>query len=139
MRLPYQQKAESIRRDMVKVFPQLEPFNIDYAWYGNCGFTFDRFPHIGRHQGLTFAMGYCGHGVAMATYLGKKAANLVTGRGDGGVFANNSFFTIPFYRGRPWFTPLAHAYFKIQDRTSLSFDYGTDLLNLYFRLYDRLL
>jgi hypothetical protein len=45
---------------------------------------------------------------------------------------------VPFmFRGNPWFSPLAHFYFAVQDRTQLEFPGGASLLNLYFKLYDR--
>jgi glycine/D-amino acid oxidase-like deaminating enzyme len=130
MRASHAEKAESLRSEMVEVFPQLAGFKIEYAWFGNCGFTFDRFPHIGQHDGVYHAMGYCGHGVAMATYLGEQMAALITGKGGDTTFAENSFFTVPFYRGNPWFSPLAHFYFAVQDRTQLELPGGATLLNL---------
>ena len=49
----------------------LKGVRIEYAWKGNVAFTFDLLPHLGRHHnGMHYAMGFCGHGVAMASYLG---------------------------------------------------------------------
>ena len=57
--------------------PQLAPYRIEYAWGGNVGFTFDRMPHMGRTKdGVMYAVGCCGTGVALMTYLG-------TGPGSG--------------------------------------------------------
>ena len=57
---------------MLGVFPQLKAYHIDYAWSGRVGFTFDRLPHLGCRDGVFYAAGYCGHGVALATYFGEK-------------------------------------------------------------------
>jgi glycine/D-amino acid oxidase-like deaminating enzyme len=54
-------------RGMMKVHPQLRGMKVARAWGGQLGFTFDRMPHIGRIDGITFAMGYSGTGVAMST------------------------------------------------------------------------
>jgi glycine/D-amino acid oxidase-like deaminating enzyme len=110
------QNARIMYRDMVSVFPQLAQYRVTHAWSGKVGFTWDRFPHIGQRDGLFYAMGYCGHGVAMATYLGQKVAEMMLGTDDGTAFAANRFPAIPFYNGTPWFLPLAHRYFKTLDR-----------------------
>ena len=52
---------------------------IDYAWSGNVAFTRDQMPHAGRLHGAFYAGGYCGHGVAMATYLGALIARRMAG------------------------------------------------------------
>lgn len=105
-------------RDMLRVYPQLKGIGIDYAWSGKVGFTLDRSPHMGRKNGIYYALGYCGHGVALATYLGTKLAQLVQGRGANTAFADVPFRAIPFYRGNAWFRPLLYAYFSMLDRMS---------------------
>lgn len=110
------QNARIMHQDMVSVFPQLAKYRVEYAWSGKVGFTRDCFPHIGQQDGIFYAMGYCGHGVAMATYLGGKVAEMMLGTSDGSAFAANRFPAIPFYYGTPWFLPLAHFYFKTLDR-----------------------
>jgi len=56
---------------MIEVFPQLRDAQVEYAWGGTLGFAFDLMPHAGEIDGVFYAIGYAGHGVAMATYLGK--------------------------------------------------------------------
>ena len=112
------EKAKDVRRDMLQVYPQLEPFRIDYAWYGNVCFTPDYFPIIGQHEGISYAMGYCGHGVAMATYFGTKLADLILGKGLETVFAERIARPIPLYRGNPWFLPMIHRWFRFLDYIS---------------------
>src|SRR5262249_2128778 len=67
-----QQSAEILRGDMIKVFPQLKDVRIEFAWGGTLDFCFDTMPHAGQTNGMHYALGYAGHGVAMATYLGSK-------------------------------------------------------------------
>ena len=80
------------------------------------GFTLDRFPHIGRKGDIYYALGYCGHGVALATYLGEKLAEMILGNGINTAFAYRNFTAPPFYTGNPWFTPLLNCYFSMLDR-----------------------
>src|ERR1041385_3203487 len=66
--------AAILRKGMVKVFPRLKDTKIEYAWGGALDFCFDTMPHCGQINGIHFALGYAGHGVAMATYLVEKMA-----------------------------------------------------------------
>jgi glycine/D-amino acid oxidase-like deaminating enzyme len=112
------QSAEILRRDMVRVFPELTFTPVAYAWGGTLGFTFDLYPHAGRMDGMWYAMGYAGHGVAMATYLGQQIADCILGRGGHNPFEGMRFPTAPLYRGNPWFLPLAAAWYRFLDLIS---------------------
>jgi glycine/D-amino acid oxidase-like deaminating enzyme len=109
--------AEILRRGMIEVFPQLRETKVEFVWGGTLDFCFDIMPHAGQMDGVYFALGYAGHGVAMATYLGLKMAELIAeGKTD------NPFAEIPFpgaplglYNGEPWFLPFAGAYYKVLD------------------------
>lgn len=109
--------AEILRRGMIGVYPQLRDAKVEYAWGGTLDFCFDTMPHAGRMDGMYFAMGYAGHGVAMATYLGAKIAEQISGSSDENPFANVPFPGAPLglYNGRPWFLPFAGAYYKFLD------------------------
>ncbi len=109
-------KARDMRKDMLRVYPQLEKYAIEYTWFGKVCFTVDRFPIIGERDGIYYAMGYCGHGVAMATYFGFKLSDMILGKGLDTAFADKKFIPIPFYWGKPWFLPIAHNYFKFMDK-----------------------
>ena len=113
---PTRHKAAAMRAEMLKVYPQLENVALEYCWFGKVCFTVDRFPIIGQRHGITYAMGYCGHGVAMASYFGHKLAEAVLGKGLNTVFADKKSIPIPFYNGKPWFLPVAHYYFRLRDR-----------------------
>jgi glycine/D-amino acid oxidase-like deaminating enzyme len=100
---------------MVRVHPQLEGLRVERAWGGQVGFTFDRMPHIGRVNGLTYAVGYCGSGVAMSTYFGQLAADWIAGA-ELPEHWQLPFPTIPLYRERPWFLRPAGWYYGLLDR-----------------------
>ena len=112
--------AEILRRGMIEVYPQLRDAKIDYVWGGTLDFAFDMMPHAGQIDGVYYALGYAGHGVAMATYQGQKMAQLIAGDKP-----ENPFLGIPFpgaplglYNGKPWFLPFAGMWYKILDRVS---------------------
>lgn len=105
-----------LRREMVEIFPDLGSTRIDYAWGGTLGFTLDQMPHAGRRDGIAYAVGYCGHGVACASWLGDRVGKALAGQADWPELANAAFPLIPFNWGRPWFLPLAGAYYGLKDR-----------------------
>jgi glycine/D-amino acid oxidase-like deaminating enzyme len=112
--------AEILRRGMIDVYPQLRDTKVEYVWGGTLDFCFDIMPHAGQVDDIYFALGYAGHGVAMATYQGQKMAEWIAeGKTD------NPFAEIPFpgaplglYTGKPWFLPFAGAYYKVLDWVS---------------------
>jgi glycine/D-amino acid oxidase-like deaminating enzyme len=112
--------AEILRREMIEVFPQLRDSKIEYAWGGTLDFCFDTMPHAGEFEGLHYALGYAGHGVAMATYLGQKMAEKICGDQVDIPYASIPFPGAPLglYNGKPWFLPFAGAYYKVLDWVS---------------------
>ena len=112
--------AEILRRGMIDVYPQLSDAKLDYVWGGTLDFAFDIMPHAGQLDGMYYAVGYAGHGVAMATFQGQKIAELMAGDKP-----ENPFVGIPFpgaplglYNGKPWFLPFAGAWYKFLDWVS---------------------
>jgi len=112
-----QRSAEILRRGMVEVYPQLRDAAVEYVWGGTLDFCFDTMPHAGQLDGLYYSVGYAGHGVAMATYLGDKIAQKILGGPDENPYAGIPFPGAPLglYNGRPWFLPIAGAYYKVLD------------------------
>jgi glycine/D-amino acid oxidase-like deaminating enzyme len=107
--------AAILRTGMAAIFPELGSARIDYAWGGNVAFTRDQMPHAGKLDGLFYAGGYCGHGVAMATYLGEQIARRIAGETIDHPLFDDRFPAIPLYSGNPWFLPLVGAYYRVQD------------------------
>ena len=105
---------------MIGVYPQLRDAKVEYVWGGTLDFAFDIMPHAGQLDGVYFAVGYAGHGVAMATYQGQKMAEWIAGGKP-----ENPFVGIPFpgaplglYNGKPWFLPFAGVWYKFLDWVS---------------------
>jgi glycine/D-amino acid oxidase-like deaminating enzyme len=72
-------------------------------------------PHAGLMDGLFYAGGYCGHGIAMATHLGSLIARRMGGERFDHPLFDDHFAPIPLYYGRPWFLPLAGLYYRFRD------------------------
>jgi glycine/D-amino acid oxidase-like deaminating enzyme len=111
------QSANILRNGMLGVYPGLRDAAIEYVWGGTLDFTFDMLPHAGQIDGIYYAIGYAGHGVAMATYLGMKMAATIAGGPDENPFAGIPFPRAPFglYNGTPWFLPFGGAWYKFLD------------------------
>ena len=110
------QCGNSASRDGRSLSP-VERREVDYAWGGTLDFCFDTMPHAGRLDGMYYAVGYAGHGVAMATYLGAKIAQKICGAA---TRSPTRRFPSPERRSdsttdRPWFLPFAGAYYKVLD------------------------
>lgn len=112
------QSAGYLRQAIERVFPQLGNIPLTHTWSGRLGLTFDLLPHIGRIDGVYYALGYSGHGVSIATYLGHEVAQLIAGRLARSPFAEIPHPTRFFYHRQPWFLPLAAAYYQFLDRVS---------------------
>lgn len=112
------QSGEILRREMIQVYPQLKDVKVEYVWGGTLDFAFDQMTHLGEEDGIYYSLGYAGHGVAMATYLGATVAEaMVKGNIKQHPFAKFSFPDAPLglYNGNPWFLPFAGLYYKILD------------------------
>jgi glycine/D-amino acid oxidase-like deaminating enzyme len=109
--------AEILRRGMIDVYPQLRGAKVEYVWGGTLDFAFDILPHAGQLDGIYFSVGYAGHGVAMATYLGAKMAQLILDGQDENPFSGMPFPGAPLglYNGNPWFLPFAGLWYKFLD------------------------
>ncbi len=103
---------------MSEIFPQLREYPPAYSWSGQLGLTWDLMPHIGRFHGVHYALGYGGHGVSIATYVGREAGMLLNGRKSHSPFAEIDHPPRFFYRNRPWFLPFEAQYFRVLDRFS---------------------
>jgi len=108
--------APALHRAMSEIFPQLSETRVSHSWYGFVGYTFDSLPHIGEHEGLHYAMGYCGSGISMSSYLGSLLGQRMSGQGQRNVLTDVRFPTRPLYSGRPWFLKPSIAYYQLRDR-----------------------
>jgi glycine/D-amino acid oxidase-like deaminating enzyme len=109
--------APALYRLMTDRFPQLKGTRVTHAWTGNVAFTFDFLPHMGKEEGMHYALGCNGSGIAMMTYLGTQTARkLIGGTNRVNAFDGREFPTRPLYSGNPWFLPLVGFYYRTRDR-----------------------
>jgi glycine/D-amino acid oxidase-like deaminating enzyme len=108
--------AQILAAGMSEVFPELSGAPVEYAWSGKVAYPVDHLPHAGRLDGIHYAMGYCGHGVALATYLGSRMGEVIAGVGDVPDLGTSRFRAVPFFNGIPWFLPLVGGYYRVRDR-----------------------
>ncbi len=106
--------ARRLRVQMLKVFPQLKDVRMTHTWSGFVAFTFDHLPHTGRHNGIDYAMGYNGSGVAMGSWLGYRMARRMLGE-QPSAFEHPPFRTVPGYTGNPWPLPFIGEYYRLRD------------------------
>ncbi|MEM1278166.1 MAG: FAD-binding oxidoreductase [Pseudomonadota bacterium] len=105
-----------LHRQMVEIFPVLAQTKISHSWFGTVAFSFDELPHTGVHDGIHYAMTYCGSGVAMASYLGAKMGQKILGLAEGQTALDNLHFpTRPLYTGNPWFLPAVVGWYRWRD------------------------
>jgi glycine/D-amino acid oxidase-like deaminating enzyme len=101
---------------MSEMFPALANARISHAWMGFVGFTFSQMMHLGETAGLFHCMGYCGQGVPLATYygryIGRRMAEVET---EPSALEGLAFPARPYYRGTPWFLPLAVQAYRAMD------------------------
>jgi glycine/D-amino acid oxidase-like deaminating enzyme len=104
---------------MIRLHPQLASTRVEHAWGGHVAITLDRLPHFGRvptgpATGAVFASGCNGTGVALNSWLGERAADVVDG-GPLPALADPRFRAVPLHRFRRAYLPLVGRWFAHQD------------------------
>ena len=112
--------AVKLHDTMTALFPELKTVRVSHSWYGFVGYTFDTLAHCGEDDGLHYAMGYCGSGVGMASYLGMRMGLKAAGREKtSSAFERIPFPTRPLYSGNPWFLAPSVLFYRARDRFGL--------------------
>jgi glycine/D-amino acid oxidase-like deaminating enzyme len=113
--------ARKLRQSMLELFPDLENVRISHSWSGLVAYAFDHVPHLGEHDGMFYAMGYCGSGVARASYFGTKLGHKMLGETAQGstAFDDLAFDSRPLYTGNPWFMSPIIQWHRALDRLGL--------------------
>ncbi|MBY0611180.1 MAG: FAD-binding oxidoreductase [Beijerinckiaceae bacterium] len=115
--IPLDEAAMRLEKELKAIFPALKGTAVSHVWTGNIAMTRSDLPGIGQRDGLWYALGCNGSGVALMPYLGHKLALKVLGdKGGATAFDDIPFTALPFYDGRPWFLPLMTHWFRLRDR-----------------------
>ncbi len=107
--------GEILRQSLRELLPSLANVQAEYCWGGLVEATVDRLPHAGQHDGLYYSLGYSGHGTQMAVFMGDLMADRLLGRDRANPWARDTWHALPGHVGKPWFLPLAGAYYKMKD------------------------
>ena len=114
--IPLDEARRRLQRELVALFPDLRDVAITHTWTGHVAMTRSDLPGIGQCDGLWYALGCNGSGVALMTYLGHKLAQKILGETQGATaFDEIPFKTVPFYNGNPWFLPLMTYWLRARD------------------------
>ncbi len=110
---------ERHRPKLLRIYPQLAPFEIEFAWGGTIGVTINRVPQMGRlAPNVYYSQGYSGHGVNVTHLAGQIMADAVAGtmeRYD--MFANIKPVLIPgAHTFRNQMVSLGMMYYQIKDK-----------------------
>ncbi len=100
---------------MVRVHPVLAGVPVTHAWGGQVAITFDRMPQAGVIDGVHYATGCNGSGVALNTWLGAQLGAMVTG-GPAPPFAALPRPAVPLWRWRSGYLPLVGQWYRWRDR-----------------------
>jgi glycine/D-amino acid oxidase-like deaminating enzyme len=94
--------AARLHGAMTDIWPRLAGTRITHSWSGNTGYAFNHLPHVGVWEGVHYALGYSGSGVALAPYLGMKAAYQALGdpRGET-AYGRTGLRASPVHPGGP--------------------------------------
>lgn len=108
---------DALQRAMIALFPDLADVRAEYRWSGYVGMTFNSLPHIGRSDEVTtFCLGYNGAGVAMASLLGRRAAELTLGeKPDLAMLGAPGLRPVPFHSMRAPGVRLIAAWYQFLD------------------------
>jgi glycine/D-amino acid oxidase-like deaminating enzyme len=89
----------SLEAAMKEIFPQLAGTAVTHRWSGLVAMTMDSLPQIGLADDKTaFALGYNGAGIAMSSFLGRCAVDVLLGElVDLGLMRRSRPQPIPFY------------------------------------------
>ncbi len=109
-----------LHAELTRIFPELAETRVTHGWMGFVAYTFDKLPHLGRRDGIHYALGYCGSGISLASYFGARIGQQLLGRAEGRTGLDGLRFSgRPYYWGRPWFLAPAIRYYRWHDSLSV--------------------
>ncbi|WP_090690351.1 NAD(P)/FAD-dependent oxidoreductase [Paraburkholderia phenazinium] len=71
--------ARMLHAKMIELWPALRDVRITHAWKGYVAMTGDKLAHIGAQDGIHYALGCNGNGVALMSYLGARVVKPMLG------------------------------------------------------------
>ncbi len=114
--LDLEDSARRLQRRMIEVFPQLAGVPLTHTWTGKLGITFDLMPHIGRINGIHYAYGYNGHGISIASNLGREVGELIAGQRSSSRFMEIYHPRFFFAAYETLYLPFVAQWYRFLDR-----------------------
>jgi glycine/D-amino acid oxidase-like deaminating enzyme len=113
-RVTLPEARDHLYRGLLTAHPQLVGTRVERVWGGEVALTVDRLPHCGRLDGLWYATGCNGSGVALNTWLGHRMAGAICGE-DPPAFAELSAPDVPLRSLRRLWLPPVGAWMRALD------------------------
>lgn len=112
---------DALHAAMLRLFPQLQGVAITHRWSGLVAMTMNSLPQVGRIDDATsFAIGYNGAGIAMASLMGARLGEIVAGgRPDLGLMGPGPLRTVPFHALRGPAVRVVAGWYQLLDRAGL--------------------
>ncbi len=107
--------AKHLHRRLLEIWPQVSGYEITHAWTGKLGISFDRLPHAGQLDGIWFANGFCGHGLAIGSYLGYEIGQVMAGKRKDSLIMNLNYPRYFFASLDKLFLPPVSLWFRFLD------------------------
>ncbi len=105
---------DHLYESMLTAHPQLAGTRVDRVWGGRVAMTLDRMPHCGRIDGIWYAAGCNGSGVALNTWMGHRMAGAMCGD-ELPPFAELELRSIPMHSQRRFWLPALGAWLRMED------------------------
>ncbi|MBN3726710.1 NAD(P)/FAD-dependent oxidoreductase [Burkholderia sp. Ac-20379] len=108
--------ARRLHAKLATLWPALRDVRLTHAWKGFVAMTNDRLAHLGEADGIHYAVGCNGNGVALMTWLGQRIARRIVGAAaEAGPFAEGGFPLDPASMARPLAVPVGAALYEFND------------------------
>ncbi|SAL47900.1 FAD dependent oxidoreductase [Caballeronia sordidicola] len=108
--------ARILHAKMAELWPALRDVRITHAWKGYVAMTGDKLAHIGQHEGVHYALGCNGNGVALMSYLGQRIASTLLGLAPApGAFGEGPFPLSPGGIASTLSVPVGAALYQLDD------------------------
>lgn len=105
---------DHLYESMLTAHPQLVGTRVARVWGGRVAMTLDRMPHCGLQEGLWYATGCNGSGVALNSWMGHRMAAAICGD-ELPPFAELDLRRIPLHSQRRVWMPAVGAWLRIED------------------------